>query len=64
MFENVHNDWCSCWKSGSTSPDYAKCDCHLLSIKRLQEIIERGKEANHRLEAEIQQLSLKLNKLS
>ena len=61
MFENTHDDWCECWKSGATSPDYSKCDCHLLSIKRLQEIIERGKNANHKQEAEIQRLSIKFD---
>ena len=60
MFENIHDDWCECWKSGATSPDYSQCDCHLLSIKRLVEIIERGTEANHKQEAKIQELSIKL----
>lgn len=64
MFEQTHDDWCECWKSGHTDPDYSKCDCHLESIKRLLEIIERGKETNHNLEAKIQELSIKLYKLS
>ena len=60
MFENIHDDWCECWKSGPAGPDYSKCDCHILSIKRLQEIIERGTEANFKQEAKIQELSIKL----
>lgn len=60
MFENVHDDWCECWESGPASPDYSKCDCHLLSIKRLQEIIERGKKANSEQERRIQELELKV----
>ena len=61
MFENTHDDWCECWKSGSTSPDYSECDCHLLSIKHLQEVIERGKQANYEQEKRIQELELKLS---
>ena len=33
---NVHDDWCSCWKAGHTSPDYSKCDCHIHIIRELQ----------------------------
>ena len=61
MFENIHDDWCECWESGLTSPDYSKCDCHLLSIKHLQEVIERGKKANFEQELKIQELELKLS---
>ena len=61
MFEYIHDDWCECWESGVTSPDYSKCDCHLESIKRLQEIIERGKKANYEQERRIEELELKLS---
>ena len=63
MFENVHDEWCECWKSGSISPDYSKCDCHLKTIKVLQLIIERSKAANFKLEQEVQELSNKLKAL-
>jgi hypothetical protein len=61
---DVHDEWCSCWKSGHISPDYNACDCHILTIFRLQEIVERGTKANRKQEAEIQRLSLKVAKLA
>ena len=64
MFENVHDDFCTCWSAGHTSPDYSLCDCHVLRIRRLEEIVARGTAANLKQEAEIQRLSIAIYKLS
>ena len=62
--QNVHDDFCSCWKSGHISPDYSLCDCHVHRIRRLEEIVERGTAANRKQEAEIQRLSIVIYQLS
>ena len=63
IFENVHDDFCTCWSAGHTSPDYSLCDCHVQRIRRLEEIIERGTAANRKMEAEIQRLSIKIDQI-
>lgn len=60
---NVHDDWCACWKSGHTTPNYSHCDCHIAKLRVLGEIIERGTAANLKQEAEIQRLSIKIDML-
>ena len=64
MFENVHDDFCACWKASHITPDYSLCDCHVQRIRRLEEIVERGTAANRKMEAEIQHLQIKIYKLT
>ena len=61
--QNVHDDFCSCWKTGHITPDYSLCDCHVQRIRRLEEIVARGTAANRKMEAEIQRLSIKIHQL-
>ena len=63
VFENIHDDWCSCWSAGHTTPDYSLCDCHVATINNMAKIIARGTAANRKQEAEIQRLSIKIDQL-